>query len=269
MTITTDATTLEKDKTAKDEAAVPPGRHKLYLATWRWHFYAGIFVIPFMIMLPFTGLIMLYHDTIESIQYRDMLFTEPANQAISAEAQAQAVRDHFPESVVSQYIPPAAEDRTSQITIITPDEQNLTVFVDPYSGDIMGTLDQSTTLYSWANNVHGSFFMGDTGDMLIEIAAGFGVLLIISGLYLWWPRDSIRGAFLPRLRASKRVLWRNLHSSVGFYISVVLLFFLISGLSWTNVWGDKFVQAWNSFPAEKWGCYSSDGNGQGLQTERE
>lgn len=105
MTITTDATPLEKDKTAKEEAAMSPGRHKLYLATWRWHFYAGIFVIPFMIMLPFTGLIMLYHDTIESIQYRDMLFTEPANQAISAEAQAQAVRDHFPESVVSQYIP--------------------------------------------------------------------------------------------------------------------------------------------------------------------
>jgi uncharacterized iron-regulated membrane protein len=31
-----------------------------------------------------------------------------------------------------------------------------------------------------------------------------------------------------------------------------LLFFLISGLAWTTVWGSKYVQAWSTFPAEKW-----------------
>jgi len=29
---------------------------KLYRAIWRWHFYAGLFVVPFLMMLAITGL---------------------------------------------------------------------------------------------------------------------------------------------------------------------------------------------------------------------
>ncbi len=40
---------------------VPPTRGTaLYLAAWRWHFYAGLYVIPFLLMLSVTGLVMLW-----------------------------------------------------------------------------------------------------------------------------------------------------------------------------------------------------------------
>ncbi|MGB3314450.1 MAG: PepSY domain-containing protein, partial [Albidovulum sp.] len=39
---------------------------------------------------------------------------------------------------------------------------------------------------------------------------------------------------------------------VGFWMSLVLIVFLISGLSWAGIWGGKMVQAWSTFPAEKW-----------------
>src|SRR5690606_27125940 len=35
-------------------------------------------------------------------------------------------------------------------------------------------------------------------------------------------------------------------------ISLLLIVFLISGLSWSGIWGERFVQAWSTFPAEKW-----------------
>ena len=35
-----------------------------YFMTWRWHFYAGLYVIPFMLMLCMTGLVMLFDDEI-------------------------------------------------------------------------------------------------------------------------------------------------------------------------------------------------------------
>ncbi len=42
----------DHSKTAK-----PSSRAKSrYFLTWRWHFYAGLFVIPFMLMLSVTGL---------------------------------------------------------------------------------------------------------------------------------------------------------------------------------------------------------------------
>jgi len=251
-----DANTLAPNSatTAKTEST-----SKLYLAAWRWHFYAGVFVVPFLIMLALTGLTMLYRDQIERWQYGDRLIVAPGAQAMAAEAQLQAVRERYPEAKLSQYIPPLAADRSAQVALTTAAGQELTIFVNPYTAEVLGDLDLSTTVYSLANSIHGTLLLGDNGDRLIEIAAGFGIMLVVTGVYLWWPRQFKGGAgvFWPRLKAGKRIFWRDLHATTGFYISLVLIFFLLSGMSWTGVWGGM-VQLWNSFPAEKFGAPLSD-----------
>jgi len=44
----------------------------------------------------------------------------------------------------------------------------------------------------------------------------------------------------------------ELHKIIGLYISIFFVLFLLSGMSWTGIWGGKIVQAWSTFPAEKW-----------------
>lgn len=252
--------TLKPTLTAAEAERQTTTTNKFYLATWRWHFYAGIYVVPFLIMLALTGMIMLYQDQIEAYQYSDRLFVTPGTTQSPAGTQLQAVQAAYPDATVNQYIPPRAANRSSQFAIATTAGQDLTIFVNPYTAAVLGALDQSTTWYTWANGIHGTFLLGDTGDRLIEIAAGFAIMLVITGLYLWWPREraAIVRAFWPRWHAGKRIVWRDLHSSIGFYASLIIIFFMISGMSWTGVWGDKFVQAWNSFPAEKWDAPLSD-----------
>ncbi|MBK6736489.1 MAG: PepSY domain-containing protein [Haliea sp.] len=63
----------------------------------------------------------------------------------------------------------------------------------------------------------------------------------------------------PAQESSRRGIWRRWHLLTGLYSAVLLCFFLLSGLAWTNIWGGKFVQAWSSFPAEKWGPLSLSG----------
>lgn len=254
------ASTTAMKRTAEEAQPQAATANKFYLATWRWHFYAGIYVVPFLIMLALTGMIMLYQDQIEAYQYGDRLFVTEGTTPVPANAQLQAVQAAYPDAAVNQYIPPRAANRSSQFAVATAAGQDLTIFVNPYTAAVLGSLDQNTTWYTWANDVHGTLLVGDTGDRLIEIAAGFGIMLVITGLYLWWPRDrqGLRQAFWPRWHAGKRIAWRDLHASIGFYASLIIIFFLISGMSWTGVWGDKFVQAWNSFPAEKWEAPLSD-----------
>ncbi|GAL22684.1 uncharacterized iron-regulated membrane protein [Vibrio maritimus] len=100
------------------------------------------------------------------------------------------------------------------------------------------------------NRIHGTLLIGDLGDRLIEIAASLGILLLVTGLYLWYPKDaaSWSGFLKVRLTSGSRILLRDLHANIGGVLSLVLLFFLISGLSWAGVWGAKLVQAWNTFP---------------------
>lgn len=229
-------------------------RNKFYLATWRWHFYAGVYVIPFMIMLALTGLVMLFHNQIEETQYADRIFVSQGTSTVSATAQVEAVRQAYPDAAIRDYIPPSVADRSAQISIRNEAKENFTVFVNPYTGEILGEVNKAKTWNHIANEIHGNLLMdGPFGDRLIEIAAGLSILLLITGLYLWWPRDKAGryAMFFPRFGKGKRILWRDLHSSLGFYLSAGLLFFLISGMAWTGVWGGKIVQPWGSFPAEK------------------
>ena len=48
---------------------------------------------------------------------------------------------------------------------------------------------------------------------------------------------------------SRRLAWRDLHKTTGAILTPVLAFYLISGLLWTGVWGEQFVQAWSTLRA--------------------
>ena len=96
--------------------------------------------------------------------------------------------------------------------------------------------DRSTTVRALAEKIHGTLLIGVTGDRLIEVAASLSMVLLASGLYLWWPRGGgIGRALVPNLSARGRALWKELHRTTGFWISAVLFVFLLSGLSWTGV----------------------------------
>ena len=115
-------------------------------------------------------------------------------------------------------------------------------------------------MYAWAKALHGTLLLGAFGDYVIEIVAGFGVLLIVSGVYLWWPRDgkSLRQAFFPAVATAGPRRWRNLHGAIGAWVAPLLLFFFLSGLAWTPFWGGEFVQTWSSLPGEQFDAPLSD-----------
>jgi uncharacterized iron-regulated membrane protein len=91
--------------------------------------------------------------------------------------------------------------------------------------------------------------LGTLGDRLIEIAASLGILLLVSGLYLWFPSG------VPFSRAFRigggtlRLVWRDLHKTTGAILAPVLVLYILSGLTWTEIWGGRFVQAWNTLRA--------------------
>ncbi len=222
---------------------------KFYFAAWRWHFYAGLFVIPFLIILAVTGLMMMFLTQVDG---RDGEKISVAIQVepLAVSAQANVALTEVPGTVV-EWIGPKAADLATVFRIKTETGQ-LLVAVDPYAGEVLQTWDRRAGWYDLADNIHSTLLIGDTGDRLLEIAAGLSLVLVFTGLYMWWPRANGVSAFVPNLRARGRALWKSLHAVVGFWMSGLLVLFLISGLSWAGVWGGMIVQPWSSFPAEKW-----------------
>ena len=224
----------------------------LYRAIWRWHFYAGLFVAPFLMVLAMTGLIMVYGNSIETFLGKKY-YVAPGGERVSLAIQAQAAQAAIPGGAVTMFVSPQSDERAS-VFIVTADDTQHVVSVDPHDAAILGAIVKNDTWFYWANNIHGTLLIGDAGDRLQEIAAGLGIVSVLTGLYLWWPRNGrgLTQALVPDLAARGRALWKSLHVTIGFYIAIVLLFFFVSGLSWTGIWGEKIVQAWSTFPAEKW-----------------
>ncbi|MDH4558834.1 PepSY domain-containing protein [Pseudomonas sp. BN417] len=223
-----------------------------YNLAWRWHFYAGLFVIPFMIMLAVTGSIYLFKPQLDNLPYSDLMQVRPSTQALTADEQAEKVRQAYPQAAVSQYLPPADAGRSAQF-VVSLDGRKTNLFLDPYSGEVLGTQDAENNLQAISRSLHGTLLIGTVGDRLIELAAGWAIVLVVSGLYLWWPRgQSMRGVFWPRLANRGRLFWRDLHAVTGFWGSLLLLFMLLTGMTWTGFWGEKFADVWNRFPAAMW-----------------
>jgi uncharacterized iron-regulated membrane protein len=234
-----------------DIQSAPLGVNKLYFAAWRWHFYAGLYVIPFMIMLAVTGIAMIWFTAI-SPEYGERLSVAPQATILSLPDQAKAALVPHPEGKIGQYIAPYDANTPALFRVDLAESQQM-VALDPYTGVVLRDTVKGATWYSLFNKIHGSLLIGDLGDRLIEIAASLGLLLVVSGVYLIWPRTGgWRSALVPNLAAKGRAWWKSLHAVIGFWSSLVLVFFLISGLAWAGIWGGKFVQAWSSFPAEKW-----------------
>ncbi|WP_029860378.1 PepSY-associated TM helix domain-containing protein, partial [Vibrio parahaemolyticus] len=222
----------------------------IYFMTWRWHFYAGLFVIPFMLMLSVTGLVMLFDDEIELARYETTLKVVQQEHKVPVSVQLELVKQAYPDFSVTQFVPAKTAHLANRFSIKAEDGRSLVAAVNPYSGEVQGTIDRSDSVYELMNNIHGTLLIGELGDRLIEISASLGILLLVSGLYLWLPRDNAsRSGFLKiRVAQGSRIVLRDVHANLGGVLSLVLLFFLISGLSWAGIWGAKMVQAWNTFP---------------------
>ncbi len=225
---------------------------RLYRAIWRWHFYAGLYVIPFLLVLACTGLIMVYGNSVETFLGAKH-YVVPGGERASYQAQSEAAVGAIAGGALKLMVVPKEPDRAT-VFIVKGNGKDNVVAVDPHGAKALDTIVKDDTWFYWADHIHGTLLLGDVGDRMIEIAAGLGIVLILTGLYMWWPRNgrSLGRALMPNFRTGGRAFWKDLHVSLGFYISVVLFFFLLSGLSWTGIWGTKIMQAWSTFPAAKW-----------------
>ncbi len=55
----------------------------LYRAIWRWHFFAGLLVIPFMLNLAITGSLYLFKDEIDNTAFAYRNVVQPRGEALA------------------------------------------------------------------------------------------------------------------------------------------------------------------------------------------
>lgn len=214
----------------------------LYRTLWRWHFYAGLMVMPFILLLSATGAFYLFKPQVERWEERAFRGLDPVG-AVSPNGQVDAALAAFPGSRFSSYRLPEARGDAAMVHLALADGRTMRdVFVSP-QGRVLGSLDPDARIMALDQRVHGTLLMGAPGSWIVELAASWAIVMILTGLYLWWPQNKkggrgLAGVLWPRL--GQRTFWRDLHAVTGFWVSSLALVLLLTGLPWANAWGSAF-----------------------------
>lgn len=243
----------------------------LYAAVWRWHFYAGLIVLPFLILLAVTGGIYLFKDEINLGLHRDLIVAGPGPVAPATTLVAAALAVEPGEVVRFQ---PALPGQTARVTIAT-DAGKRTVYVDP-AGTVRGALDDGgfagSPAMQFVRKLHSLNQFGWVANRIIEIVSGWCLILVATGLYLWWPRGQAGGVLTVRGTPARRVFWRDLHAVGGVMLGGVIVFLVLSGMPWSGFWGANMNrlsdQAGLGYPPQYWDAVPQSSLPMGAALER-
>lgn len=221
---------------------------------WKWHVIAGLITLPFVLLLTVTGTIYLFKQDFENQIYSDIKYVEVTGKQLSLTQQLSRANAHTDGKIAALVLAPEhASEQQHQSTIPATEfhvvgrgRASNALYVNPFTGEITGQVNQRDTLMYKIRKLHGELLLDKPGTLLIELVASWFIVLLITGIYIWWPTGKTKagGTFSVRRRGHKRTFWRDVHAVFGFWLSIFLLIIIAGGMPWTEVFGSqlKWVQ---------------------------
>ena len=139
------------------------------------------------------------------------------------------VKQAFPGDTISGYQVATRPGFSDQVGL-----SRSVVFVDPYSGAILGQRrfgQGGLDVLSIIHQLHTHLLfrgLGDLGGKVMTSAALVLFVMLLSGLYLWWPLKRIRISWRG---AAARRSWFDVHNTIGVVSLVVLLALCATGIA--------------------------------------
>ncbi len=113
------------------------------------------------------------------------------------------------------------------------------VYVNPYSGKVIKVLDRQKEFFKFILDGHMYLWLPQKiGHQVVSWGTVMFLVIIISGIILWWPKNKARlkSSFKVKWSASPKRLNYDLHNVFGFYASWIILFAVLTGLVWSFKW---------------------------------
>lgn len=212
------------------------------------HLVAGAAAGLVILLMSVTGVVLTYEAQWNEWARRDYRSERAASAPLTADrllgiAAANAPEDRTPTSfaVSSDPLAPAAVGLG----------RGMTLYLDRYSGETRGDGDTRTrrflrSVMYWHRWLALSGESRGAGRAVTGAANLVFLLLILSGLYLWWPRrltpQGIRNALWFRRGLRGRARNFNWHNAAGFWLAVPLAVIVFSGMMISYGWVRDLIE---------------------------
>ena len=201
------------------------------------HRYLGLVVGVILVIVGFTGSLLVFEQDFDRFMIAQQYgqITPQQVQLVSPESVMNTIKTKYATRsdlhLFRIYLPDTpASPYVGQLS--TTNDQRTEVFLNPYTGKIIGERISDNTLIGMILSLHYSLMAGETGTIIIGIAAFFMCVLTITGLVLWPGWRRLIAGFKIKLDAHPKRANFDIHKVAG-VIAVVFLFFTgFTGFCW-------------------------------------
>ena len=211
------------------------------------HQILSIVVGIFISIICFSGAMLIFENELTEWQNPHLYNVTPL------ESGARPLTSLLPEILATQ--PQGAEityvdikdnpSKSYTIDIDLGDDESKTVFVNQYTGKILGEAPDDIAFFTVMYRLHRFLLQsrpkGDGifwGKRIVGISTIVFVFIIITGIVVWVPRRgrSWGNRFKISVRRGWHRLWYDLHVAGGIYVALLLLVMALTGLTWAFPW---------------------------------
>lgn len=214
------------------------------------HLWLGLLSGLVVFVVAITGAAYVFYSEISDVTERDFRFVAVQTKPRLSASTIQALAERELTQLASKN-KPARWDWVSIYYSTAPD-RSVTyacrhykdpdvlyeIFIDPYTGRILHARMGEGAFWKIVIDLHTTLMLGEFGQYLVEYGTLIFLMLIISGMVLWWPRNKAarQQRFSIKLKASPKRLNYDLHSVLGFYMCWAIIFTVLTGLVWSFDW---------------------------------
>jgi uncharacterized iron-regulated membrane protein len=219
-----------------------------------------------VLIVSITGCLFVFQKEITERLHKEWYFVKPAAAAGKpgvhpaplplSQLQQKAQQVLGPEQPIQNITIYRQPDRTWEFMAYRINDTALTyfgaidyyraVYLDPYTGAVTGIRDYKYDFFSVVKYIHWSLLLNTRyGQPIVGWSTLIFVLLLVTGLVLWWPKKWSRKfrdrSFKIKWKASSRRVNYDLHNVPGFYILLPALILALTGLVFSFKWFSALV----------------------------
>jgi uncharacterized iron-regulated membrane protein len=211
-------------------------------AFFQVHLWVGIGIGLYVLLISVSGSAVVYRrELMRKYARRPIVAIQPGGR-MSVEELRRRAQAHYPGFTIADAYESRRMNAPATVTL-ERETKRMERYFNPYTGaDLGATQSEIERIVGWFVDLHDNLLLGTTGRLINGIGSILVTMLALTGLFIWWPG-------IKNWRRSLKIQWNaqfarftwDLHSALGFWCSLVILMWGISGIYFS------FPEPFNAF----------------------
>lgn len=215
----------------------------MYKKFWfKAHFILGL-AFGFILLITATtgGLLSFEKEILKLINSKSYVVSVP-NDVKKAQVHEMiaALKQHIPDAKINAVTLSSNPTSSAVITIASSNPQQrkgINYYINPYTCELLPHI-QGESFFKTVEDIHRRLMLGNVGKQLVGVSSIVLVILLFSGLYLYFPRlkRTFLASFTFSFKSKGRYFLHSIHSSIGLWVLPLYLVAVLTGLYWSYDW---------------------------------